>query len=147
MERLDRDECIKLMEGHPAGVGRVALAGPRPVIFPVNFAIDRGNVILSACRRALAPKGTYIPNNGAGGRWVGPLGRIAKARFLSLFSRQKLRPFLSLENRDDLLALAELIAAGKLTPVIDRTYPLSQAAEALRYVGEGHTQGKVVVTV
>lgn len=45
MERLDRDECIKLMEGHPAGVGRVALAGPRPVIFPVNFAVDRGNIV------------------------------------------------------------------------------------------------------
>jgi nitroimidazol reductase NimA-like FMN-containing flavoprotein (pyridoxamine 5'-phosphate oxidase superfamily) len=45
MERLDRDECIKLMKGHPAGVGRVALAGPRPVIFPVNFAVDRGNVV------------------------------------------------------------------------------------------------------
>ncbi len=102
---------------------------------------------LSGCRRALAPKGTYIPNRGSGGRWIGSLGRIAKARFLSLFSRQKLRPFLSRENRDDLLALAELIAAGKLTPVIDRTYPLSQAAEALRYVGEGHIQGKVVVTV
>jgi NADPH:quinone reductase-like Zn-dependent oxidoreductase len=102
---------------------------------------------LSECRRALAPKGTYVPNRGAGGRWIGPLGRIAKARFLSLFSRQKLQPFLSRENRDDLLALAELIAAGKLTPVIDRAYPLSQAAEALRYVGEGHTQGKVVVTV
>ena len=45
MERLDRDECIKLMEGHPAGVGRIALAGPRPLIFPVNYAIDRGNVV------------------------------------------------------------------------------------------------------
>jgi nitroimidazol reductase NimA-like FMN-containing flavoprotein (pyridoxamine 5'-phosphate oxidase superfamily) len=45
MERLDRDECIKLMEGHPAGVGRVALAGPRPNIFPVNYAIDQGNVV------------------------------------------------------------------------------------------------------
>lgn len=45
MERLDRDECIKLMERHPACVGRVALAGPRPVIFPVNYAIDRGNVV------------------------------------------------------------------------------------------------------
>lgn len=45
MEKLDRDECIKLMERHPAGVGRIALAGPRPVIFPVNFAIDRGNVV------------------------------------------------------------------------------------------------------
>ena len=45
MERLDRDECIRLMEGHPAGVGRIALPGPRPVIFPVNYAIDRGNVV------------------------------------------------------------------------------------------------------
>ena len=45
MERLDRQECIRLMEGHPTGVGRVALAGPRPVIFPVNYAVDRGNVV------------------------------------------------------------------------------------------------------
>lgn len=45
MERLDRDECIKLLERHPACVGRVALAGPRPVIFPVNYAVDRGNIV------------------------------------------------------------------------------------------------------
>ena len=45
MEILDREECIRLMEGHPAGVGRVALAGPRPVIFPVNYAIDNGNIV------------------------------------------------------------------------------------------------------
>ena len=45
MEQLERDECIRLMKGHPAGVGRVALAGPRPVIFPVNYAIDRGNIV------------------------------------------------------------------------------------------------------
>jgi uncharacterized protein len=44
MERLDRDECVRLMERHPAGVGRIALAGPRPNIFPVNFAVDRGKV-------------------------------------------------------------------------------------------------------
>jgi NADPH:quinone reductase-like Zn-dependent oxidoreductase len=102
---------------------------------------------LAATRRALAPRGTLIPNNGKGGRWVGPLGRILKARVLSLFTRQTLRPFLSRGNRADLLALKELIEAGKVTPVIDRTYPLSQAAAALRYVGEGHTQGKVVVIV
>jgi NADPH:quinone reductase-like Zn-dependent oxidoreductase len=102
---------------------------------------------LSAARRALAPRGTLIPNNGAGGRWVGPLGRILKARLLSLFTRQTLRPFLSRENRDDLLVLKELIEAGKVLPVIDRTYPLSQAAAALAYIGEGHTQGKVVVIV
>jgi NADPH:quinone reductase-like Zn-dependent oxidoreductase len=102
---------------------------------------------LSAARRALTPKGTLIPNSGAGGRWFGPLGRILKARLRSLFTRQALRPFLSRENRHDLLALKALIEAGKVTPVIDRTYPLSQAAAALRYVGAGHTQGKVVVTV
>jgi NADPH:quinone reductase-like Zn-dependent oxidoreductase len=102
---------------------------------------------LSAARRALTPTGTLIPNNGKGGRWIGPLGRIVKARLRSLFTRQALRPFLSRENRDDLLALKELIEAGKVLPVIDRTDPLSQAAVALRYVGEGHTQGKVVVIV
>ena len=102
---------------------------------------------LSAARRALTPTGTLIPNSGAGGRWFGPLGRILKARLRSLFTRQALRPFLSRENRHDLLALKALIEAGKVTPVIDRTYPLSQAAAALRYVGAGHTQGKVVVTV
>jgi NADPH:quinone reductase-like Zn-dependent oxidoreductase len=102
---------------------------------------------LSATRRALEPHGTLIPNNGGGGRWFGPLGRILRARLLSLFTRQVLRPFLSRENRDDLVALAELVEAGKVTSAIDRTYPLSQGAEALRYVGEGHTQGKVVVIV
>ena len=102
---------------------------------------------LSAARRALTPNGTLIPNNSAGGRWVGPLGRILRARLLSLFTRQTLRPFLSRENRDDLVVLKELIEAGKVTPVIDRTYPLSGAAAALRHVGEGHTRGKVVVLV
>jgi NADPH:quinone reductase-like Zn-dependent oxidoreductase len=102
---------------------------------------------LSECRRALAPKGTYIPNNGAGGRWVGPLGRIAKAKMISLFVRQRLRPFLSKENTEDLFHLKELIEFGKITPVIDRTYPLTESAQALGHVGQGHARGKVVVTV
>lgn len=50
METLDRDECIKLMERHPAGLGRVALAGPRPVIFPVNYAIDNGTIVFRTDR-------------------------------------------------------------------------------------------------
>jgi NADPH:quinone reductase-like Zn-dependent oxidoreductase len=102
---------------------------------------------LSECRRALAPKGTYIPNNGAGGRWVGPLGRIAKAKMISLFVRQRLRPFLSKENTEDLFHLKELVEFGKITPVIDRTYPLTESAQALGHVGQGHVRGKVVVTV
>jgi NADPH:quinone reductase-like Zn-dependent oxidoreductase len=102
---------------------------------------------LSEVRRALTPTGTLIPNSGRGGLWVGPLGRIVKARARSLFTRQTLRPFTSVGKRQDLLDLAELLEAAQLTPVIDRTYPLSQAAEALRYVGAGHTRGKVVITV
>lgn len=102
---------------------------------------------LAAVRRVLTPTGILIPNSGRGGRWLGPLGRIAKARVLSGFTRQRLKPFLSVEKRQDLLTLADLLATGQVTPVIDRTYPLDQAADALRYVAAGHTRGKVVVTV
>lgn len=102
---------------------------------------------LAAVRRALAPTGTLIPNSGRGGRWLGPLGRIAKARTLSGFSRQHLKPFMSVEKHADLLTLSELLAAGLITPVIDRTYPLEDATSALGYIAEGHAQGKVVVTV
>ncbi|HUH08768.1 MAG TPA: NAD(P)-dependent alcohol dehydrogenase [Egibacteraceae bacterium] len=102
---------------------------------------------LSKVRSALAPRGVLIPNSGSGGRWIGPLGRILMARALSLLTRQTLRPFLSRESQDDLLALKELAEDGRLTPVIDRSYPLSQAAAALRHVGEGHSRGKVVIKV
>lgn len=102
---------------------------------------------LAAARRALTPTGTLIPNSGRGGRWIGPLGRIAKARVLSGFTRQRLRPFSSAEKRADLLALADLLAAGRVRPVVDRPYPLAEAADALRYVAAGHTRGKVVITL
>lgn len=102
---------------------------------------------LSAVRRALTPTGILIPNSGRGGRWLGPLGRIVRARVLSGFTRQRLKPFLSVEKREDLLTLADLLASGQVTPVIDRTYSLDEAADALRYVGAGHTRGKVVITV
>jgi NADPH:quinone reductase-like Zn-dependent oxidoreductase len=103
---------------------------------------------LSAVRRALAPGGTLVLNSGRGGRWIGPLGRWAKAGVLSLFTRQTLRPaILQGENQQDLLVLKDLIEDGAVTPVIDRTYPLSDAAQALAYVGAGHARGKVVVTI
>ena len=102
---------------------------------------------LAEVRAALAPTGTLIPNSGRGGRWFGPLGRIAKARILSGFTRQRLRPFTSVGRRQDLLALADLLATGEVAPAIDRTYPLEAAAEALAHVGAGHTRGKVVVAV
>jgi hypothetical protein len=61
---------------------------------------------------------------------------------LSGFTRQQLKPFLSVGKRQDLLTLADLLATGQVTPVIDRTYPLDEAADALRYVGAGHTRGR-----
>ena len=102
---------------------------------------------LSAVRRALTPTGVLIPNSGRGGRVIGPLARIVKARARSLFTRQTLRPFLSSEKRQDMLHLAGLLEAGHLMPVIDRAYPLSEAAEAFRYIGAGHNRGKVVITI
>jgi NADPH:quinone reductase-like Zn-dependent oxidoreductase len=66
---------------------------------------------------------------------------------LSGFTRQQLKPFLSVGKRQDLLTLADLLANGQISPVIDRTYALDEAADALRYVAAGHTRGKVVVTV
>lgn len=102
---------------------------------------------LAAVRRALTPTGTLIPNSGHGGRWIGPIGRIITARVRSGFTRQHLKPFTSVEERQDLLTLADLLATGQVTPVIDRTYPLDDAADALRHVAAGHTRGKVVITV
>ena len=102
---------------------------------------------LADVRRALTPTGILIPNSGRGGRWLGPIGRIVKARALSGFTRQQLKPLVSIAKRQDLLSLADLLATGQVTPVIDRTYPLDEAADALRYVAAGHTRGKVVITL
>ena len=100
---------------------------------------------LAAMRRALASTGTLIPTSGRGGRWLGPIGRILKARLLSVVTRQRLKPFVALGKRRDLLALADLLASGQVRPVIAATYTLDEASEALRQVGTGHTPGKVVI--
>lgn len=100
---------------------------------------------LAAVRRALAPDGTVIPISGHGGRWLGPAGRIAGARLQSAFTRQRLRPFASIAKYRDLLTLAEMLTSGAVKPVIDRTYTLDEAAAAMRYVGQGHTRGKVTI--
>jgi NADPH:quinone reductase-like Zn-dependent oxidoreductase len=110
----------------------------------LDIADDRS---LSERRRVLTPTGTLIPNSGVGGRWIGSVGRIVKARLLSPFVRHRLRPFLSLPRHKDLVTLAELIEAGDVAPVIDRTYALIETPEAVGYVGRGHARGKVVVTV
>jgi NADPH:quinone reductase-like Zn-dependent oxidoreductase len=107
-----------------------------------------GNASLSRLRRALAPKGTLVIVGGeTGGRWLGGSDRQVRAMLLSRFVGQKLGTFVSTGNGKDLLVLKEFIEAGKVTPVIDRTYPLREVPTAIRYVEDGHARGKVVITV
>jgi NADPH:quinone reductase-like Zn-dependent oxidoreductase len=108
-----------------------------------------GNRSLSRLRRALAQRGALVIVGGeGGGRWLGGFDRqILRAPILSLFTRQRLRPLTAKERSADLDALTELIGADKLKPVIDRTYPLSNAAEAIQYLHRGHPAGKVVITI
>ena len=102
----------------------------------------------SDCRRALTSKGTLVLVSGESeGRWIGPVGRVIRALLLSPFVSQKLVNFTVKPNKEDLQFLKELIEAGKVTPVIDRTYSLTEVPEAIRYLEEGHTQGKVVIAV
>src|SRR5215217_408887 len=107
-----------------------------------------GNSSLSRLRRALASRGTLVIVGGeGGGRWLGGTDRQLRAMILSPFVRQKLGTFVNKENHEDLIVLKELIESGKVTPVIDRTYPLAEVPEAMRYLEEGHARGKVVITV
>jgi NADPH:quinone reductase-like Zn-dependent oxidoreductase len=104
---------------------------------------------LSQLRHALTPKGTLVIVGGdGGGRWTGGFFRgMLRAPVVSLFVGQRLRGLATKVKREDLIALTELVEAGTLKPVIDRTYPLIEAPDAIRYLEEGHSRGKIVITV
>jgi NADPH:quinone reductase-like Zn-dependent oxidoreductase len=103
---------------------------------------------LSHLRRALTRRGTLVIVGGEGGdRWTGGMGRQLRALAISPFLRQRLRMFVNKERHEELELLTELIEAGKVTPVIDRTYPLGEAPEAIRQLVDGHLRGKLVITV
>jgi NADPH:quinone reductase-like Zn-dependent oxidoreductase len=108
-----------------------------------------GHRSLSRLRRALTPRGTLVIVGSEGrGRWMGGFDRNLRAVALSRFVRQRLRMLSSKPRQDDLLTLRELIEAGKVTPVIGRTYPLPEVPEAIRYLVEGRGgAGKIVITV
>jgi len=106
-----------------------------------------GSPSLAKCRGVLKPEGRLVVVGAGSGQWVGPLLRPVGGLLLSWFGSRKLLPFLTKRNHDDLLTMKELIEAGRVTPVIDRAYPLSELAEAMRYLEAGHAQGKVVITV
>jgi NADPH:quinone reductase-like Zn-dependent oxidoreductase len=101
-----------------------------------------GNRGFSDLRRALTPQGRIIPNSGHGG-----MSYVIKAFLLAPFMRQQDKPLFTTTNGKDLDVLRELIEAGKVTPVIDRTYPFAEIPPALGYAAEGHARGKVVITV
>jgi NADPH:quinone reductase-like Zn-dependent oxidoreductase len=106
-----------------------------------------GNHSLSACRRVLNPKGILVMAGGSSGRWQMGLTRAVRALLWSQFSSRKLTGLLAKPNQKDLDTLRDLMEAGKVTPVIDRHYTLSEVPEAIRYLEEGHARGKVVITL
>jgi NADPH:quinone reductase-like Zn-dependent oxidoreductase len=108
-----------------------------------------GNRSWSDCKRVLTDRGTLVIVGGPKtNRWLGPMGQVIKVRVASLAgSRKVAAPFLAKTNKEDMIVLQNLLADGKVTPLIDRRYDLSEVPEALSYLGEGHAQGKIVINV
>jgi NADPH:quinone reductase-like Zn-dependent oxidoreductase len=115
--------------------------GPR-----YDFILDNvGNHTLSTTMQALAPGGKLLANGG--GHEGGKLARVIRSLIVSMVDRRLLRPSTKFQNREDLVALKDLIEAGKVRPVIGGTYPLDRTAEAIDHVAQGHARGTVVITV
>jgi NADPH:quinone reductase-like Zn-dependent oxidoreductase len=114
-----------------------------------DLVVDNvGNRSLSECRRVLKPKGTFVLVGGGGANeqgLIGPMAKPIKVMLVSPFVSQKLGMILAQLNHDDLALLADLMQSGKVKPVIDRTYKLSDVAEAIKYLEQGHARGKVVI--
>jgi len=101
----------------------------------------------AACRRILRPNGIYVAVGSLSmGDWIGPISFIAGVRLAAIFRSQSMTSMLARTNSEDLRALADLVSAGSIKPVIDRVVPLEDAAAAMAYVEEGHARGKVVIT-
>jgi NADPH:quinone reductase-like Zn-dependent oxidoreductase len=106
-----------------------------------------GNHPLSRCARVVAPGGTYLMVGGPAGRWQAPFGRMLALRLRSIFGRTRMVSVRARYNVDDMRMLRDLVADGVVVPVIDRTFPLSETAEAITHLETGHARGKVIVTV
>jgi NADPH:quinone reductase-like Zn-dependent oxidoreductase len=109
-----------------------------------------GNRSLADCRRALTADGTLVLSGGGnsnGGSLIGPVGLMVKAKVSARFVRQRLVVLMAKQSTENLAALRELAESGKITPVIDRTYPLSEVPEAIRYLEVDHARAKVVITI
>ncbi len=103
---------------------------------------------MSQLRRVLARRGTLVIVGGeAGGRWLAGSDRQLRAVALSPFVGQRLKTFICSENNADLIVLAKLVESGRVTPVIDRTYPLSEVPDAIGHMQAGGARGKIVITL
>ena len=114
-----------------------------------DFILDNvANHSLSDLRRAVTPTGVLVPNGGGfDNRWFASGGRVIRANVLKRSMDHRLRPFLLSPKLEDLVVIKELIEADKVTPVMDRTYQLTETPQAMAHVGEGHARGKVAITV
>ena len=117
-----------------------------PARYDLVFQLG-GTYAPAAIRKVLTAKGTLIQSYGDGNRWFGPIGNMIKAAVLSPFVGQTLKSFTARETTESLDEITDLIETGQLTPVIDRTYPLAEAAQAVELVEQGRPAGKVTVTV
>ena len=106
-----------------------------------------GKRSLSDTRRPLVPTGKLLSSGAPVSGWFGGLDHVLKALVQSLYVGQQAAPFVSMPSKDDLVTLKELAEAGRIVPVIDKTYSLSDGADAMAHVSEGHTQGKTIITV
>jgi NADPH:quinone reductase-like Zn-dependent oxidoreductase len=118
---------------------------------PYDVVLDLvGNRSLTALRRATTKRGILLLSGGGlftGGSFFGPLGLMIRGKLTAPFVAQSIGLFNGVTSKANLVTLRELAEAGQLTPVIDRTYPLAAAADAIRYLETGHARGKVVITV
>ena len=114
-----------------------------------DFILDNVAVLpISSLRRALTPTGMLVPNGGGfEHRWFASGGRLMHAMVSFRFASQRLGRFLVAQRSEDLVTLKGMIEAGTITPVVGRTYPLSEAGQGVDYVGGGHARGKIVITV
>jgi len=106
-----------------------------------------GNPSLSDCRRALERRGTLVFIGGTGGRWLMGVDRWIRGLLMAPFLGLKVRPLIHKDSHEDLATIRELIEAGELAPVLDRTFPLAEVADAIQFVREGRAHGQVVITV
>jgi NADPH:quinone reductase-like Zn-dependent oxidoreductase len=108
-----------------------------------------GSKSWSKCKRVLAPRAVVVLVGGPKGsnRMFGPLGHVIRMWLGSLAGRRRAVFFIAKFNREDMNVLAELLESGKVAPVVERSYPLSETPDAIRHVGEGHPQGKIVIAV